>query len=325
MISVFLPYKMACSIEQRNDSVNFGPVDGQTPRVCIYPEMMGTTFRQFLESNDFPDGLCLTVPRNGLIWKVRKEDGVIRSIQEWTQFSDPSCLLDAGLDAEQINTLVINRLECEFVRNNRNLNLPSDINEYSVVRLTDSKTFDIEKLTVISIASRVPDYFDLAVTRISINSQNNLEHLKYNNKSSCSSILNLTHSGDVGFTMPSFGEIDGGNHLGHSVTFNHTCNPRNFSETCVIWVSGYNRTKLTRFEKNKPTVLLVDSENKVVYFVPIRLDRATAGENTSAAVLTVTVYSDSSLATFRRVEGLYGGGDATSPPTNTISAAARLR
>lgn len=57
----------------------------------------------------------------------------------------------------------------------------------------------------------------------------------------------------------------------------------------VIGVNGYSNNPLHRYAANRPLTLVIDHYNKIIYIVPVPLDEATVGQNTTCIVLGTQV------------------------------------
>ncbi|KAK4212030.1 hypothetical protein QBC37DRAFT_425840 [Rhypophila decipiens] len=92
----------------------------------------------------------------------------------------------------------------------------------------------------------------------------------------------ITHSGDIlnGQDLLDYIRIDG-----RKLTQKEIC----------FFISGYQKTKITRFLGTHPAVLLADHVDKILYIVPVPLDSATIGDATICCPLVMKKDGDDGL------------------------------
>jgi len=145
-------------------------------------------------------------------------------------------------------------------------NLP-EFKDFQVVLLNSGQGIFLPygegKICMFCISARKPTYFDLCLYV-----QDEQKILTYNNKS----IPGFRHSGD----KTANAVTSSSNGLRHTISI---VSP-NEDKVILPHVVGYNKNPLHRYEKEVPTMVLVDHENKILYFVPIPLDKVTIGDAT---------------------------------------------
>ena len=114
---------------------------------------------------------------------------------------------------------------------------------------------------IITVSRKIPNYFDLWF--------GNNENINYFSNTGYPRKL---HSGDI---------VTPDNILIHLIKY-----PKGFQ---VTGVNGYSNNPLIRYAANRPLTLVIDHCNKIIYIVPVPLDRATVGDNTTCVVLGTQV------------------------------------
>lgn len=120
------------------------------------------------------------------------------------------------------------------------------------------------KVSILCLSNKNPNFYDLCAI-----DKNGGKALTYINRS----IYGLVHSGDI--------NVHGSN-LIHKISYSSMN-----SNKIVVHVVGYNKTHLNKFEKQVPTVLIADHENKTLWLVPVPLDKVTIGNSTLCCPLVV--------------------------------------
>ncbi|KAG4440239.1 hypothetical protein IFR05_004258 [Cadophora sp. M221] len=134
-------------------------------------------------------------------------------------------------------------------------------NEYTVMQVPTS-TFQVpvepDKIAILAVSERYPTYYDLCVADAGC-------------KTSCYGATNtfpgITHSGDIN---------EGSDLLQHMKVSNLLKSGKEFA----VFVSGFQCTKLTRFQERNPVVMIANHAEKALYIVPVPLDAASIGEAT---------------------------------------------
>ncbi|KAL2068167.1 hypothetical protein VTL71DRAFT_16265 [Oculimacula yallundae] len=135
--------------------------------------------------------------------------------------------------------------------------------EYTVQQVPAS-TFSVpigaNKIAILAVSERYPTYYDLCVAD---NAQ----------KTCCygarTTFEGINHSGDIN---------EGSDLLHYMKVSDRLASGKAFA----VFVSGFQCTKLTRFQERNPVVMVANHAEKALYIVPVPLDAATIGEATIA-------------------------------------------
>ncbi|KAL5319748.1 hypothetical protein ACEPPN_012804 [Leptodophora sp. 'Broadleaf-Isolate-01'] len=134
-------------------------------------------------------------------------------------------------------------------------------NEYTVMQVPAS-TFKVpiesDKIAILAVSERYPTYYDLCIADAAC-------------KTSCYGATHtfpgINHSGDIN---------EGSDLLQHMQVSNQLKSGKEFA----VFVSGFQCTKLTRFQERNPVVMIANHAEKALYIVPVPLDAASIGEAT---------------------------------------------
>lgn len=293
-----------------------GPISGVVPKKVAFPHLVGRV--QLLEQrlSTLPSGMYLVPATSERIWLAKRTDNGIVDITEYRTFADPEALLNVGIGDEELRNLIASRLEQPALQDaHHSLTLPTNLAQWRIANMPSHGVAvrpRVNRSFFFSIAARHPTYFDLAATftgNVTVHYDSRRQR-------------NWWHSGDVNvqFRGEERGSGAGANFLLHALAA--TVAP---TEQATVWVSGYQQTALRRFAENRPTVFLLDMENETLYYVPVRLDQATAGNHTSCAVVTLRPTGNAGEVQCTPVEGCYGGGDVNRVPQQMLHTAASIR
>lgn len=288
-----------------SQTVPLGPVDGVSPELFVFPEQIGRMtvdfLREAVESRSEGNGRRLFIVKHSRdqIYRVHVENRSITKIESFNMFEDPRVLVDGGIDDEENTQLVIRRLSelnPRTIHNYSHLRLPTDLGEYTVRRLPhDGLLAEKSNVVFFCIASRSPNYFDLASSNFDDGSNSYYSSSGNANSSG-------RHSGDIHTSFSS----ENGQFLLHSIQSS------SMRHKSFLWVSGYQNTKLIKFKDNRPTLMCVNTSEKAIYYVPVRLDEASAGENIGCYVLSCVV--DESQIHIQPMNGPYIMNDVSRFP-----------
>ncbi len=132
-------------------------------------------------------------------------------------------------------------------------------NEEYMIQQAPSPTFKIplvnNEIAIFAVSKKAPTYYDLCVADSGHNT-------------SCyaatGTFPGLTHSGDNGSGL-------------FLLQYIQIQTASLQEKEYVLFVSGYNHTLLTEYKEENPLVLVVNHQEKVLYVVPVPLDRASIG------------------------------------------------
>ncbi|KAK0116246.1 hypothetical protein ONS95_013271 [Cadophora gregata] len=133
--------------------------------------------------------------------------------------------------------------------------------EYTVMQAPAS-TFEVpidsDKIAILAVSERYPTYYDLCVADSAC-------------KTTCYGATHtfpgINHSGD---------KNEGTDLLHHMKISEQLQSGKAFA----VFVSGFQCTKLTRFQERNPVVMIANHADKALYIVPVPLDAASIGEAT---------------------------------------------
>ena len=112
------------------------------------------------------------------------------------------------------------------------------------------------EITIFAVSEMIPTFYDLCIA------DSNYKTICY---AARSQFPGLTHSGDV----------NTGQLLLHHITATSVTLQE---EEYVVFVSGYQNTRLTEYKAKNPLVLIANHTEKVLYVVPVPLDEASIGK-----------------------------------------------
>ncbi|KAH7321727.1 hypothetical protein BKA65DRAFT_598853 [Rhexocercosporidium sp. MPI-PUGE-AT-0058] len=150
-------------------------------------------------------------------------------------------------------------LQSRMTRFSNQLRLFND--EYTVMQIPAS-TFKVpiesDKIAILAVSERYPTYYDLCVADAAC-------------KTSCygarNSFTGIDHSGDNNESMYLLQHMKISDQLKSGKEF-------------AVFVSGFQCTKLTKFQERNPVVMIANHAEKALYIVPVPLDAASIGEAT---------------------------------------------
>lgn len=295
-------------------------VNGLFPVPLVFPALVGqrTVLRQRVldELDACTDASLFLVPIDGKrVWRVRCDAGGRNAcFEEFDAFDNPSALVDHGIGDEELNLLIVHRLEHSPIQGNHGLFLGDvdNLHQWRVCRLPRdgvaiSQRAGIANLLCFSVQD--PTYFDLAVTELSGNDNRSFPQQQCTLMYNCRDNVNGRHSGDQRISL------DRIRFLVHSAQLSLSA-----GKTVAVWMSGYQSTPLHRFAGDRPTLLLLDAEHSIVYFVPIRLDTTSAQQHTSCVAAVCKQLSDDRLFVMP-TSGVYGSGDVSSADHDMLRSA----
>ncbi|KFA76483.1 hypothetical protein S40288_06518 [Stachybotrys chartarum IBT 40288] len=140
-----------------------------------------------------------------------------------------------------------------------------------------SSTFSIpitsSHITILAVSERMPTYYDFCLTDASGNACC-FDHRAMRTFSG------IVHSGDITNAMDllQFVRIDK-----DTLTAKEIC----------VFISGYSKTEITRFQGTHPALLVADHTDKILYIIPVPLDAATVGDATICCPLVIKKVGDS--------------------------------
>ena len=98
------------------------------------------------------------------------------------------------------------------------------------------------------------------------------------------------------------------------------------TQQAIVWVNGCQNTALARFAANRPTVFLLNFDEQTLFYVPIRLDAASVGQNTSCAVVCVRpVPEEPEYVHCSLIEGVYSLGDINHVSAQMMQTVSQMR
>ncbi|CZR66263.1 uncharacterized protein PAC_16164 [Phialocephala subalpina] len=115
-----------------------------------------------------------------------------------------------------------------------------------------------DKISILAVSERYPTYYDLCVGDA---------ECRTTCYSATTSFVGIAHSGD----------INEGSDLLHYMKIDERISS---GKEFVVFVSGFQCTKLTRFQDRNPVVMIANHAEKALYIVPVPLDAASIGDAT---------------------------------------------
>lgn len=305
-----------------------GPIDGTVPKKVAFPHLVGCETLLERKLQTLPNGSYLLPASETRLWHATKTTNDRVSIVEYASFPDASALINVGVGDEELRNMIASRLEQNSLRQIApSCKLPANLSQWSIVTMPVCGVMirqQPDRCVFFSLAARHPTYFDLAVTM----PDSTCVTLAYNHVSE----RGWAHSYDknIVFTQPAMapGErVGAGALFGEPNFLLHTVwrSGDLVREQAVVWVSGYQQTPLARFAQNRPTVFLLDHDTETLYYVPVRLDAASVGNNTSCAVVCVRPVPGSQMLQCMLIEGVYAGGDVNRVSVQMMQTVAHMR
>ncbi|KAF5617587.1 uncharacterized protein FTJAE_12605 [Fusarium tjaetaba] len=121
------------------------------------------------------------------------------------------------------------------------------------------------QITILAVSERTPTYYDFCFADYDCNACCWLERTTF---------PGIKHSGDIlhGQDLLDYVRIDN-----DTLTEKPIC----------VFVSGYTKTRITRFLGTNPALMIADNVDKILYIVPVPLDKATIGDATICCPLVI--------------------------------------
>ncbi|KAF5694481.1 hypothetical protein FDENT_1093 [Fusarium denticulatum] len=127
------------------------------------------------------------------------------------------------------------------------------------------------QITILAVSERTPTYYDFCFADNECNACCWLERTTFSG---------IEHSGDIlyGQDLLDYVRIDS-----DTLTEKPIC----------VFISGYTKTRITRFLGTNPALMVVDNVDKILYIIPVPLDKATIGDATICCPLVIKRDEDS--------------------------------
>ncbi|KAF5608271.1 uncharacterized protein FSUBG_4807 [Fusarium subglutinans] len=127
------------------------------------------------------------------------------------------------------------------------------------------------QITILAVSERTPTYYDFCFADNDCNTCCWLERTTFSG---------IKHSGDIlyGQDLLDYVRIDN-----HTLTEKPIC----------VFISGYTKTRITRFLGTNPALMVADHVDKILYIIPVPLDKATIGDATICCPLVIKRDEDS--------------------------------
>ncbi|KAL4937619.1 hypothetical protein BDV06DRAFT_70172 [Aspergillus oleicola] len=122
-----------------------------------------------------------------------------------------------------------------------------------------------DEITIFAVSERTPTYYDFCFADASCNT------CCFNARNT---FPGISHSGDI---------LHGRDFLAHVKLNKESLTEK---EICVF-ISGYQKTLITRFLGTNPALLVADHVDKVLYIIPVPLDAATIGDATICCPMVI--------------------------------------
>ncbi|KAF5543072.1 hypothetical protein FPHYL_11363 [Fusarium phyllophilum] len=128
-----------------------------------------------------------------------------------------------------------------------------------------------DQITILAVSERTPTYYDFCFADKDCNTCCWLERTTFSG---------IKHSGDIlwGQDLLDFVRIDN-----DTLTEKPIC----------VFISGYTKTRITRFLGTNPALMIADHIDKILYIIPVPLDKATIGDATICCPLVIKRDEDS--------------------------------
>ncbi|KAF5661470.1 hypothetical protein FCIRC_11825 [Fusarium circinatum] len=127
------------------------------------------------------------------------------------------------------------------------------------------------QITILAVSERTPTYYDFCFADKDCNTCCWLERTTFSG---------IKHSGDIlyGQDLLDYVRIDN-----DTLTEKPIC----------VFISGYTKTRITRFLGTNPALMVADHVDKILYIIPVPLDKATIGDATICCPLVINRDEDS--------------------------------
>ncbi|KAF5608322.1 hypothetical protein FPANT_538 [Fusarium pseudoanthophilum] len=127
------------------------------------------------------------------------------------------------------------------------------------------------QITILAVSERTPTYYDFCFADYDCNACCWLERTTFSG---------IKHSGDIlrGQDLLDYVRID---------------NDTLTEEPICVFISGYTKTQITRFLGTNPALMVADHVDKILYIIPVPLDKATIGDATICCPLVIKRDEDS--------------------------------
>ncbi|KAG5774095.1 hypothetical protein H9Q72_000384 [Fusarium xylarioides] len=128
-----------------------------------------------------------------------------------------------------------------------------------------------DQITILAVSERTPTYYDFCFADKDCNTCCWLERTTFSG---------IKHSGDIlwGQDLLDYVRIDN-----NTLTEKPIC----------VFISGYTKTRITRFLGTNPALMVADHVDKILYIIPVPLDKATIGDATICCPLVIKRDEDS--------------------------------
>ncbi|KAF4958407.1 hypothetical protein FSARC_11024 [Fusarium sarcochroum] len=150
----------------------------------------------------------------------------------------------------------------------------SVFNDFQIMQ-APAATFKIPivsgEITILAVSERTPTYYDFCFADAECNSCCWLER---------DTFPGISHSGDL---------------LNHNDLLDYVkiYSERLTEKPICVFISGYQKTRITRFLGTNPALLVADHVDKILYIIPVPLDAATIGDATLCCPLVIKKDEDS--------------------------------
>ncbi|KAF5576137.1 hypothetical protein FPCIR_12766 [Fusarium pseudocircinatum] len=127
------------------------------------------------------------------------------------------------------------------------------------------------QITILAVSERTPTYYDFCFADKDCNTCCWLERTTFSG---------IEHSGDI---------LNGRDLLDYVRIDNDTLTEK----PICVFISGYTKTRITRFLGTNPALMVADHNDKILYIIPVPLDKATIGDATICCPLVIKRDEDS--------------------------------
>ncbi|KAM0544194.1 hypothetical protein ACHAPJ_011945 [Fusarium lateritium] len=127
------------------------------------------------------------------------------------------------------------------------------------------------EITILAVSERTPTYYDFCFADAECNACCWLERDTFSG---------ISHSGDI---------LNGNDLLDYVKIYKE----RLTEKPICVFISGYQKTRITRFLGTNPALLVADHVDKILYIIPVPLDAATIGDATICCPLVIKKDGDS--------------------------------
>ncbi|KAF4945314.1 hypothetical protein FGADI_12054 [Fusarium gaditjirri] len=127
------------------------------------------------------------------------------------------------------------------------------------------------QITILAVSERSPTYYDFCFADQDCNTCCWLERTTFSG---------IKHSGDILYSQDLLDYVRIDN---DTLTEKPIC----------VFISGYTKTRITRFLGTHPALLVADHVDKILYIIPVPLDKATIGDATICCPLVIKRDKDS--------------------------------